>query len=165
MARQMREIQDYDVRKQGFDDAGYHCAISCGGWIVEARDIRYKGQHVRNANTGKIGIVLLEDLAEPGEAWKFEYQHLPFAQKIWDVPGIVRDQTAPQPKPSPKTQTDALAALIATLKEFFDIKALGGHREYQLLAPGHLGRACPGTFGMSVVVNMRAKFKLPPPSK
>ncbi len=64
-----------------------------------------------------------------------------------------------------KAQIDALSALISTLKEFFSITALGGHREYQLLAPGNEGRACPGKRGMQVVEEMRAKFGFKAPSK
>jgi len=158
-------VQKYDMGTQKFSDVGYHFAISCGGWIVEARDIRYEGEHVALANRRKIGVVLLEDLAKAGEAWTFEYQNQSLGQKLWHLPSIVRDQTAFRHDMAPKVQTDALSALIATLKDIFPIKALGGHREYQMLAPGNMGRACPGTFGMQVVMNMRTKFKLPSPSK
>lgn len=64
-----------------------------------------------------------------------------------------------------KAQIDALSALIATLMEFFNITALGGHREYQTLATGNEGRACPGKYGMQVVDEMRVKFGLKAPSK
>jgi hypothetical protein len=162
---QIKEVQKYDMGTQHFADVGYHFAITCGGWIIEARDVRYRGEHVARANTGKIGIVLLEDLAKAGEAWTFEYRNQSLTNMLRHLPGIVRDQTAFRHDVAPKVQTDALSVLIATLKEFFPIKALGGHREYQMLAPGSMGRACPGTFGMQVVMTMRAKFNLPPPSK
>jgi hypothetical protein len=64
-----------------------------------------------------------------------------------------------------RAQIDALSALISTLVGLFNIRALGGHREYQLLAPGSEGRACPGKYGMQVVADMRAKFGLSVPSK
>lgn len=78
---------------------------------------------------------------------------------------IARDVVAVDHAMPTKGQIDALSALIATLKEFFNIAALGGHREYQLLAPGNEGRACPGKYGMQVVKEMRAKFGLGAPSK
>lgn len=166
VVNQMRDVQHYDMGSaQRFSDVGYHYAISCGGWIIEARDIRNRGEHVARANTGKIGIVLLEDLAKAGEAWTFEYRNQSLGQKLWHLPSIVRDQTAFRHDTAPKSQTDALSALISTLKDLFPIKALGGHREYQMLAPGNMGRACPGTFGMKMVMSMRSKFNLSPPSK
>jgi len=51
------------------------------------------------------------------------------------------------------------------VQEYFHIAKLGGHREYQLLAPGNEGRACPGKFGMQVVKQMRSRFSLAVPSK
>jgi hypothetical protein len=64
-----------------------------------------------------------------------------------------------------KEQINALSALVTTLKEYFNIATLGGHREYQLLAPGNEGRACPGKYGMQVVEEMRSRFGLRAPSK
>ncbi|NML35249.1 N-acetylmuramoyl-L-alanine amidase [Paraburkholderia antibiotica] len=163
--KQMHDAQNYDMDKHGFDDIGYHYAVSCPGELIEARDIRFKGSHVAGDNTGKIGIVLLENLAERGEAWQQEYSRESIEQKVIDSPSIVYDKIAPNPTRPPDTQINALSALIATLKEYFNVTALGGHREYQLLAPGNEGRACPGRYGMVIVEEMRAKFQLTPPSK
>ena len=43
-------------------DIGYHFAIDKYGKIYEGRPINIAGSHVKSANTGKIGIVLLADL-------------------------------------------------------------------------------------------------------
>ncbi|TKC83576.1 N-acetylmuramoyl-L-alanine amidase [Trinickia terrae] len=160
---QIQKAQEYDMRK--FYDIGYHYAVSCGGELIEARDIRFTGSHVAGDNKGKIGIVLLENLAEAGEAWQQEYSRKSLWQQLKGALDIARDAVAFDHALPTKVQIDALSALIGTLKEFFDISALGGHREYQLLAPGNEGRACPGKYGMQVVDEMREKFILRSPSK
>jgi len=161
----MHDAQNYDMEKHSFDDIGYHYAVSCPGELIEGRDIRFKGSHVAGDNTGKIGIVLLENLAERGEGWQQEYSRESLGRQIIDSPSIVYDRVAPNPARPPDTQINALTTLIATLKEYFNVTALGGHREYQLLAPGNEGRACPGKYGMVIVEEMRAKFQFLPPSK
>ena len=162
---QMKAAQSYDMDRHDFDDIGYHYAVSCAGGLIEARDIRFTGSHVMGDNTGKVGIVLLENWAEAGEAWQQEYSRKSLWQKFMGAPNIARDALAFDHAVPTKVQLDALSALISTLKEFFNITALGGHREYQLLAPGNEGRACPGKHGMRVVEEMRAKFGFKPPSK
>jgi hypothetical protein len=162
---QMKRVQSYDMGAQSFDDVGYHYAVSCLGEVIEGRDIRFTGSHVKGDNTGKLGIVLLENLAEAGEAWQQEYNRKSLWQKFKGAMDIAKDAVAFDHSMPTKSQIDALSTLIATLKEFFNITALGGHREYQLLAPGNEGRACPGKFGMQVVEAMRAKFSLGAPSK
>ncbi|SAL38087.1 N-acetylmuramoyl-L-alanine amidase [Caballeronia peredens] len=160
---QIQKAQEYDMKK--FYDIGYHYAVSCSGELIEARDIRYTGSHVAGENTGKIGIVLLENLAEAGEAWQQEYSRKSLWEKLRGSLDIARDAVAFNHATPTKMQIDALLALIETLIEYFNITALGGHREYQLLAPGNEGRACPGRYGMQVVKEMRAKFRLGAPSK
>ncbi|SEA32684.1 peptidoglycan recognition protein family protein [Paraburkholderia sartisoli] len=162
---QMKKVQDYDMATQKFYDVGYHYAVSCPGEIIEARDIRFIGSHVLGDNTGKLGIVLLENLAEAGEAWQQEYSRKSLWQKLKGSLNIARDAVAFDHAMPTQAQIDALSALIATLKEFFDITAVGGHREYQRLAPNHEGRACPGKYGMQIVKDMRARFSLGAPSK
>ncbi|HEY4801594.1 MAG TPA: N-acetylmuramoyl-L-alanine amidase [Paraburkholderia sp.] len=162
---QMKTAQSYDMDSHEFDDISYHYAVSCPGELIEARDIRFIGSHVKGNNTGKLGIVLLENLAQAGEAWQQEYSRKSLWQKFKGTLDIARDAVALDHSMPTKAQIDALSALISTLKEFFNISALGGHREYQLLAPGNEGRACPGKYGMQVVDEMRAKFGLRAPSK
>lgn len=160
---QIRKAQDYDMKK--FSDIAYHYAVSCPGEVIEARDIRFVGSHVKGNNTGKIGIVLLENLAEAGEAWQQEYSRKSMWERLKGTLDIARDAVASDHAMPTKIQIEALSALIETLKEFFNIAALGGHREYQALAPGNDGRACPGKYGMQVVAEMRIKFDLKAPSK
>lgn len=162
---QMKAAQSYDMDRHDFDDIGYHYAVSCPGEVIEARDIRFTGSHVMGDNTGKLGIVLLENLAESGEAWQQEYSRKSLWQKFKGSLDIARDAVAFDHAMPTKAQINALSALISTLNEYFNITALGGHREYQLLAPGNEGRACPGKYGMQVVKEMRAKFGLRVPSK
>jgi len=158
--------QSYDMgRHPPFYDIGYHYAISCSGELLEARDIRFVGSHVWGDNTGKLGIVLLENLAEAGEAWQQEYRQKSLWGKLIGSLDIARDAVAVRHELPTQRQIDALSVLIGALMEFFNIKALGGHREYQRLAPGNEGRACPGKHGMQVVADMRAKFQLKGPSK
>ncbi len=159
---QMKKAQEYDMGK--FDDIGYHYAVSCPGEIFEARDVRHTGSHVKGNNTGKLGIVLLENLAEAGEGWQQEYRQKSWWEQVKGSLDIARDAVALDHEKPTTAQLKALTALISTLQEFFNIKALGGHREYQMLAPGHEGRACPGKFGMQVVTEMRSRFSLDPPS-
>jgi N-acetylmuramoyl-L-alanine amidase len=162
---QMQKAQTYDMqeRPDAFADFAYHYAVSCPGELIEGRDIRYTGSHVEGDNTGKLGIVLLENLAEAGEAWANEYR----SKSPWGIfkglPDILRDRYTKDHATPTQAQLDALSALIATLMEFFNITALGGHREYQLLSPNGEGRACPGKYGMQVVRAMRSKLKLNPP--
>ncbi|MEW6344499.1 MAG: peptidoglycan recognition family protein [Pseudomonadota bacterium] len=160
---QIQKAQGYDMRK--FYDIGYHYAVSCPGELIEARDIRFTGSHVAGDNTGKIGIVLLENLAEAGEAWQQEYSQKSLWQKLKGSLDIARDAVAIDHAIPTRAQIDALSILVGTLLEFFNVAALGGHREYQRLAPGNEGRACPGRYGMQVVEDMRAKFGLAAPSK
>jgi hypothetical protein len=163
---QVKAAQSYDMgRHPPFYDIGYHYAISCSGELLEARDIRFVGSHVWGDNTGKLGIVLLENLAEAGEAWQQEYRQKSLWGKLIGSLDIARDAVAVRHELPTQRQIDALSVLIGALMEFFNIKALGGHREYQRLAPGNEGRACPGKHGMQVVADMRAKFQLKGPSK
>ncbi len=148
---QMKKVQETDMGPiKHFEDVGYHYAISCMGDILEGRDIRFVGEHVSGGNTGKIGIVLLENLAEAGEGWTHEYSRKSLGGKIHDVPNILRDATAFNNQAAPPAQTDSLQALVETLLSFFNISKLGGHREYQLLVKAE-GRSCPGKYGMDVV--------------
>ncbi|SAL43266.1 N-acetylmuramoyl-L-alanine amidase [Caballeronia arvi] len=160
---EMRRMQEEDMgRSAPFDDAGYHYAISCQGEIYEARDIRYIGEHVAGDNTGKIGIVLLADLVQAGEAYEQEYGHLSLFDKIRNIRGILTDQVVFRHDTPTAFQRKALKTLCSILREFFNIGRLGGHREYQQLAT-HKGRACPGNLGMDIVRLLRSELSLAAP--
>jgi hypothetical protein len=64
----LRQAEKIDMNS--FGQMSYHYAIDCKGVIYEALDIRDKGKHVANANTGVIGLVFLADLSIRGEAGK-----------------------------------------------------------------------------------------------
>lgn len=160
---QMQKAQASDMgTAKHFEDIGYHYAISCMGDIFEGRDIRLIGEHVSGGNKGKVGIVLLENLAEAGEGWTNEYSSKTLIGKVRDTADIVRDATAFNSQVAPVAQTEALQALVETLVSVFNISHLGGHREYQVLAAKE-GRACPGKFGMDVVHWLRQTTGLTAP--
>ena len=162
---EMKRVQVEDMgRSPPFNDAGYHYAVSCRGEIYEARDIRFIGEHVDKGNTRKIGIVFLSDFVQAGEAYEQEYKSLSFLEKMKKLKDIATDQiVAGHDKPT-SSQIRATEILCATLKEFFNITHLGGHREYQMLSSGK-SRACPGNIGMEVVKLLRTRLALSSPGK
>ncbi|BDU18273.1 peptidoglycan recognition protein family protein [Lysobacter auxotrophicus] len=157
---QLRRVEATDMTKFGY--MSYHYAISCTGTIYEARDIRFKGSHVSKGNTGRIGIVLLNDFSDPGEAYEEEYKEKSRLERLKNAPELVRDRVDAGANPPPPVQVRSLAQLVYTLKSYFPIRMLGGHREFQRLA-NHEGRACPGRLGMAVVDALRAEFRLEAP--
>ena len=160
---EMQRVQAEDMgRSPPFNDAGYHYAVSCQGEIYEARDIRFIGEHVDKGNTGKIGVVFLANFVKAGEAYDQEYKNLSFFDKLKKLKDIATDQVvAGHDEPTPP-QIRAVEILCGTLKNFFNITNLGGHREYQMLSSGK-GRACPGNLGMEVVKLLRARLALSSP--
>lgn len=57
-------IEQSHMREKGRYDIGYHFIIGSDGTIYEGRDIGARGVHVDEANTGKVGIVLLGNFNE-----------------------------------------------------------------------------------------------------
>lgn len=139
-ALQLQDIQHMQMNTKGSpkDDIGYHYAIDCIGNVFEARDIRFKGEHLKDYNTGAIGIVLLENLTVPGEGVgvKSKFTSLFSATPV-----------------APEAQIDSARKLIFILSEFFPIKILGGHREFPHQYDEN--KICPGNVGMEVVKNLR----------
>ena len=152
------ETTDYSK----FGQLSYHYAVGCDGVIYEALDIRHKGSHIAQGNTGVVGIVMLADLSERGEAYEQEYRDKSVWQKIRGAPDWLDDQLDVNADHPTDMQIKSLLALVHTLKEHFRITALGGHREYQHLAT-HDGRACPGTGGMSLVKMLRRELLIEAP--
>lgn len=151
-AAQIHKIEEIDLKK--FEQISYHYAIGCDGVIYEALDIRNKGAHIAGGNTGVIGIVMLADLSVRGEAYREEYKEKSWFGKVrgvfdWgpDKVDVVTDE--PQ-----GPQIEALYSLVKTLRKFFPITALGGHREFQRIATKD-GRACPGVYGMILIDMLR----------
>lgn len=161
---EMRRLQDTQMDDQ-FDDVGYHYAVDCQGTIYEGRDIRHKGEHIAEGNTGTLGIVMLADLTLRGEAWEHEYaDRVPkdWKERLRWMKKWVPDQFSLFHDELTQPQIDATFALVEILNEFFHIDTLGGHRELQRVATGE-GRACPGENGMKLVQILRSKFGLKKP--
>lgn len=60
----VREIQRLHMAQNGWADIGYHFVIDEEGVCYEARPRTVRGVHVRAANTGTVGIVLLGNFEE-----------------------------------------------------------------------------------------------------
>ena len=97
-------IEAKHMKENGWSNVGYHYVIDRKGKINEGTPLGYKGTHVKAANTGKIGIVLIGD-----------YDH-----QLWDV----------SDDDLPAVQFDAAISLIKSLKDFVRVQSLGGHRDY-----------------------------------
>ncbi|AMP14594.1 peptidoglycan recognition family protein [Collimonas pratensis] len=150
-ALQLQEIQGEQMQRISADDIGYHYALDCFGNVFEGRDIRFKGEHVHNYNTGVIGIVLLENLAEPEEGG----DTVSAVRKFFSAMGANEQPVVPA------AQSESATKFIAILREFFAITTLGGHREF----PGQTreGKICPGNVGLSFVKKARAASGLAAP--
>ncbi|MBK9050806.1 MAG: N-acetylmuramoyl-L-alanine amidase [Chloroflexi bacterium] len=60
----VREIQRLHMSQNGWADIGYHFVIDGEGECYEARPLTVRGVHVRAANTGTVGLVLLGNFEE-----------------------------------------------------------------------------------------------------
>ncbi|MDY7576827.1 peptidoglycan recognition family protein [Herbaspirillum sp. RTI4] len=147
-ALQMQEIQNMQMnaKKEPKDDFSYHYGIDCFGSIYEGRDIRFKGEHLNRYNTGAIGIVMLENLTDPGEGSGL----VSYLTKVLSDKPIVT-----------KTQAKSVENLIFILKIFFKITTLGGHREFPFQQSE--GKICPGNVGISLVRKLREATGLSAP--
>lgn len=150
-ALQLQEIQGEQMQRISADDIGYHYALDCFGNVFEGRDIRFKGEHVHNYNTGVVGIVLLENLAEPEEGG----DTVSAVRKFFSAMGANEQPVVPA------AQSESATKFIAILREFFAITTLGGHREF----PGQTreGKICPGNVGLTFVKKSRAASGLAAP--
>lgn len=151
-ALQMKDVEAMHL-KQNYGDVGYHFGIDCSGFIFEGRDIRFKGSHMLDFNTGAIGIVLLENLATVEEGGDL---YAKVRTGVRDSVGY--DAT----RAVPARQLDATLALIQALKSVFNISVLGAHREF----PFQGNKICPGNVGLELVKVLRTKmnFLAPPTS-
>lgn len=150
--KQVSAIQDKHLSKK-YDDIGYHYGIDCAGKIYEGRDIRLKGSHLLEYNTGVIGIVLLQDLTVPEEGGDV----VATARLLMENLGFDTQSAIPD------RQIQALKMLISVLKDLFLIDTLGGHREF----PRQLGegKICPGNLGLQIVNRLRDELSLSEPSE
>ena len=148
----LREVQNNHMDKKDFSDIGYHYAVDCTGVIAESRDIRFKGSHVNKNNAKKIGILLLGDFSKPGEA-KLSFKDFSTWTDQFDSDYM---------RKIPDAQLAALKVLIKCLKNFFEIRELGGHKEFALSDDT---RTCPGSVVMEKIVELRKEFRLNKPTK
>ncbi len=158
---QLKKVEDIDHKK--FDQISYHYAISCDGIVYELLDIRFKGAHIDNGNTGVVGIVMLADLSHPNEAEEQEYSKKGTIERLRNYGSRLADRWDTQYDTVSKQQEKALSILISALKKYFAVNIIGGHREFQIIA-NKQGRACPGAEGMKIVKNMRSQFSCVAPS-
>ena len=112
--------QTYDVRAvqwehmvvKGLADIAYHYVIHPDGTIYEGRSIEVRGAHVTEANTGKLGVLLLGDF-QPGMV--FSWGSIP-----WD----------PDDDPGPTSaQIASTMDLIRWLDYLYGIDFVKGHRD------------------------------------
>lgn len=165
-AEQLRKAEATDI--DSFGHISYHYAIDCQGIIYEALDIRYKGAHVEGGNTGVIGIVFLADLSVHGEAKKHGPGSANVARAKGPIAGLKEwfgeqmDALDTTNEEGTDQQYEAASVLIATLKQFFLIETLGGHREFAKTKGS--SRACPGAWGMIKAEMLRKDLGLKAPS-
>ncbi len=97
-------IEGWQMRKNKFPEIGFHFLIAPNGTIYEGRKLFFRGDHMRAANTGKIGILVLGD----------------FQDNLLEIDD---DPT--------KEQTNSLVKLVLALKgKFSGIVTLGAHRDF-----------------------------------
>jgi N-acetylmuramoyl-L-alanine amidase len=58
-AETIRGIQKFHMESRGYTDIAYHAIIAPNGDIYEGRPFGVAGAHVKNRNTGNIGIMLI----------------------------------------------------------------------------------------------------------
>jgi hypothetical protein len=150
---QLRKAEATDI--DSFGQISYHYAIDCQGIIYEALDIRYKGAHIEGGNSGVIGVVFLADLSIHGEAKKYGPGAGNVAKKrglfsgIKEWIGEQRDLHDTSNDQGTELHHKAASALLHTLKHYFPIETLGGHREFAKTKG--TSRACPGAWGLVIV--------------
>ena len=126
-----KAIQAKHMDKNHWSDVGVHFMIGPEGRIYEGRSLLFKGAHVRDANTGKVGVLVMGD---------FEPEFL----------GLLGG------KPDPR-QLASLKRLAGGLKELFPgIRTLGGHKDFDraTVCPGR--RLYPYLGGLRSALGLEA---------
>ena len=132
-----KAVETLHMSTNGHSDVDYHYFVHPNGTIYEGRKLIYKGAHVRNANTRKIGILMMGDF---DEQW-YDFDDDLSAKHL-----------------------QTLGSLITTLKkQFGNMKYLGGHIEFAA-AQGQ-ERTCPGNLLMGRMNGLRSDFGLNAPTK
>lgn len=132
----------------------YHYAVDCRGAIFEGLDIRFRGEHLKGANTRHIGIVFLADFSRNGEA----ASHAPPQPTTRDRLEILTDGADFIYDQPTDVQVRGALSLCKTLQAVFPVTRLGGHTEFA----AKLGddRSCPGAFGLEIARRLRLELSL-----
>lgn len=107
----LKKIEEKSVKQ-----LTYHYAISCDGVVYELLDIRFKGMHINNGNTGVVGVVMLADLSHPNEAEEQEYSKKGTIDRMKNYGSRLADRWDTQYDTVSKQQEKALSTLISALK-------------------------------------------------
>ena len=109
--RTPKDIEKEHFEKNGWDDIGYHFLVDAAGKIYEGRRLYFKGSHIGNANSHKIGILVIGD----------------FEPQFYDI----HDETPTN------AQISSVCNLVLLLKKYFPLEILGGHRDWgKSVCPG-----------------------------
>jgi|GEM_PF-3180937 len=119
-----------------YDDIAYHYIIDKNGKIFEGIRVYFKGTHISQNNSNKIGILLIGD----------------FEPQIYDFNDDI---------PSP-AQIYSLYFLISLLKNYFHIYELGGHKDWAIKDKKDC--TCPGKILYELLPEIRNKHDLKNPS-
>ena len=109
------------------EDIGYHFVVGPDGTIYVGRDINARGAHVEEANTGRVGVLLIGDF-EPGTQIDF-----PKTEFVLNLPFDSSGQLEPT-----ADQVAATTMLIRYLDDTFGIDQVEGHSDVKA------STICPG---------------------
>ncbi|MDR3212354.1 MAG: peptidoglycan recognition protein family protein [Azoarcus sp.] len=115
-------IEKNHIVTRGWEEIGYHFLIAPNGTVYEGRPLKYRGRHIEQNNSGRIGINVLGDF-NPGNA-------------IWWMPDLDGDS---QPTVQ---QISSMYSMIAWLETQYAITTIGGHRDFAKSNP----TVCPGDY-------------------
>jgi len=141
----VKEIQDEHMDQMDKADIGYHFAVDKDGKIYEGRPIDIKGAHVDQANTGKIGIVLLGDLSTDNAG---------INQGILGAIRLNFEERDGDDHITDKMR-NAVLSLCIHLDRLYKIEIVAGHME--IASSSHTDeRYCPGNLTMEKMEEWRS---------
>jgi hypothetical protein len=133
------DILNQHLDEEGLYDTAYHYIIGRDGIIYEGRSITVRGAHVLQANSGKIGILILGDFHPGINLFKDDALNLEI-NFSYDILG--RDNLTPTSE-----QISSATNLIVWLDLEYGINEVVGHRDVQ---PAQ-NTVCPGLYIMPFV--------------
>lgn len=126
-SQRMAEEKIKDLQEEcqnGYDDINYHYVIYPDGTIYEGREINYKGEHVQENNSNKIGVVLTGNFSTEES----------FGQNLKDF------WQGADPKKPEEAQLDSLEKLVKYLDYKYQVDDIAGHCNFAISNPTN----CPG---------------------